>query len=159
MLPIPGCLAPLGLGSSEPGPGDGAVAWLESGWLACPRHGRAAGPVLLGQAVPDGLVAPELDLDVGLRGPRGPFLVLAVPLGIGEPVALDERGEFVENDTRPWWGFGSCLIPDEFPCSMAVKLSGQVILVWLAGSADRGSRTRCMFSARPWYQGESPRTK
>jgi len=60
------------------------------------------GPLaLMGQKSLDGLVGPELDFDVGLRGPGGPGLVLAVPARFGDAELLNELRQFVEEENVP----------------------------------------------------------
>jgi hypothetical protein len=69
--------------------------------------GMRAALVLAGQVIPDGLVAPELDFDIGVRGPGGPRLVPAVPARrIRHADLLNQAGQFAEEEHAPVAGPG-----------------------------------------------------
>src|SRR6202023_2847626 len=81
--------------------------------LTCrvPRECLRAALALLGQIGADGLVAPELDFDVGVGGPGRPLLVLAVPARIRGGELLDEPGQLVQVEHAPVVGLGLLSTP------------------------------------------------
>src|SRR5215831_5635429 len=131
--------------------------WLkDNSWaktLARSRHD------LTWQITGDGLIAPELDFDIGLCWPGGPRLVVAVPARVGDPELLHQAGQLAKQEHAPVIGPG--LIIDSEPGSESH--GGEAVGVGDAGlvrgSVDSGSWACAMFSARPRYHGDSPSTK
>src|SRR5215831_9560840 len=126
-------------------------SWAKT--LARSRHD------LTWQITGDGLIAPELDFDIGLCWPGGPRLVVAVPARVGDPELLHQAGQLAKQEHAPVIGPG--LIIDSEPGSESH--GGEAVGVGDAGlvrgSVDSGSWACAMFSARPRYHGDSPSTK
>src|SRR5215831_17780611 len=77
---------------------------------------RASSVLLLTRQVSgDGLITPELDLDIGFRWPGGPGLVVALPAWVRNPELLDEAGQFADEEHAPVIGPGLVTDPELGP--------------------------------------------